>query len=104
MVPLEGGMTNRNYRVQVGDVGEDVEIYVLRLAGRNTASLGIDRECEVACSRAAADLGLGPEVVAFLPEFGALLRRFVPGAILTPEAIRRPEVLRQLADVLRRLH
>ncbi|MDQ2691487.1 MAG: hypothetical protein M3Y68_05615, partial [Chloroflexota bacterium] len=39
--PLEGGITNRNYRVNVGD-----ESFHLRLVGENTGLLGIDREHE----------------------------------------------------------
>src|SRR2546425_8040891 len=42
-------------------------------------SLGIDRACEVACSRAAASLGVGPEVIAYLPDQEAMVQRFVPG-------------------------
>src|SRR5438445_7009872 len=76
--PLGGGLTNRNYRIDA-----DGESYVLRVAGTNTALLGIDRACEAACSRAAAELGVGPAVVAHLPEHDAMLRRFVPGRTLT---------------------
>ena len=35
---LSGGITNHNYRVEVGD-----EVFVLRVAGENTTELGIDR-------------------------------------------------------------
>ena len=71
VTPLGGGLTNRNYRIDA-----DGESYVLRVAGKDTALLGIDRACEGACSRAAADLGVGPEVIAYLPEHDAMLRRF----------------------------
>ena len=37
--PLEGGITNHNYRVHV-----DGESFHLRIAGQNTEMLGIDRE------------------------------------------------------------
>jgi thiamine kinase-like enzyme len=97
--PLAGGLTNRNYRIDA-----DGASYVLRVAGRNTVSLGIDRACEVACSRAAAGLGVGPEVVAYLPEHDATLRRFLPGRTLAAEDIQQPAVLRRLVEVLRRYH
>src|SRR5213082_1190096 len=68
--PLGGGLTNRNYRIDIGP-----ESYVLRIAGKDTALLGIDRACEAACSRAAAELGIGPELVAYLPEHGLVFRQ-----------------------------
>ena len=99
VVPLDGGLTNRNYRLDA-----DGESFVLRVAGRNSALLGIDRACEVASSRAAAALGVGPEVVAYLPEHDAMLRRFVPGRTLTAGEVRQPAILRRLANALRRYH
>src|SRR6266540_4166029 len=40
-LPLDGGITNRNYRVRLG--GEDL---VVRLCGHGTEVLGIDRTTE----------------------------------------------------------
>jgi len=97
--PLVGGLTNRNYRIDAGG-----ESYVLRVAGKETALLGIDRACEVACSRAAAELGVGPEVVAYLPEHDAMVQRFVPGRVLTAEELKQPAVLRRAVVALRRYH
>src|SRR5439155_26225371 len=96
---LDGGLTNRNYRIDA-----DGQSYVLRVAGKDTALLGIDRACEVACSRAAEALGVGPEVVAYLPEHEAMVRRFVPGRLLTVRDIRQPAVLSRVAEILRRYH
>jgi len=97
--PLDGGLTNRNYRIDTG-----AESYVLRIAGKDTALLGIDRACEAACARAAAKVGVGPEVIAYLPEHGAMVRRFVSGRVLTAEDVQRPDVLRRVVDALRRCH
>jgi len=97
--PLGGGLTNRNYRIDA-----ERESYVLRVAGKDTALLGIERACEVACSRAAAELGVGPEVVAYLPEQELLVRRFVPGRVLTAEDIQHPAVLPRIVEALRRYH
>ena len=97
--PLGGGLTNRNYRIDA-----DGQSYVLRVAGKDTALLGIDRACEVACSRAAAALGVGPEVIAYLPEHEAMVRRFVPGRVLTAEDVQQPDVLSRVAETLRRYH
>lgn len=99
VTPLDGGLTNRNYRLD-----GDGESLVLRVPGKDTALLSIDRVCEAACSRAAAALGVGPEVIAFLPEHGAMVRRFVAGRALTAEEARQPAVMRRLVDALRRYH
>lgn len=99
VTPLEGGLTNRNYRVDI-----DGNSYVLRIPGDETALLGIDRQVEADCSRAAAQSGVAPEVIAFLPEHGALVRRFVDGRVLTAEDVRRPEILRRVVDSVRRYH
>lgn len=97
--PLGGGLTNRNFRIDT-----DSESYVLRVSGRDTALLGIDRACEFASARAAADLGVGPELVASLPEHGVMARRFVAGRVLTEELVRDPNVLKRVVSVLRRYH
>lgn len=97
--PLRGGITNRNYRVDTGG-----ESYVLRIAGENTRFLGIDRVVEHACSLAAAELDVGAEVIAFLPEHDALLTRFVPGDLLAPSDVRTLPVMRRIVSALRRYH
>ena len=53
---LEGGITNRNFLVNFG--GDD---YVVRLPGKGTELLGIDREAERLATEQAAELGIGPE-------------------------------------------
>jgi thiamine kinase-like enzyme len=55
---LDGGITNRNYRVSF--VGQDC---VVRLPGKDTALLGISREAERAANERASALGLAPAVV-----------------------------------------
>ncbi len=97
--PLNGGLTNRNHLIDA-----DGQRYVLRVAGRDTALLGIDRDCEVACSRAAAALGVGPEVIAYLPEHEAILRSFVPGRVLAVEDVQQPDVLKRVVAALQRYH
>jgi thiamine kinase-like enzyme len=96
---LSGGITNQNFRVDV-----DGESYVVRVAGELTDLLGIDRSVEYACALAAAGCGLGPEVVDFLPEHGALVTRFVSGQMLTPEDVRNPAGMRRIVAALRRYH
>jgi thiamine kinase-like enzyme len=74
--PLGGGITNRNFKVTVGG-----ESFVLRIGGKDTELLGIDRHAEHAASRIAAELGLAPEVVGFVEPEGYLVTRFVEGEV-----------------------
>jgi thiamine kinase-like enzyme len=97
--PLGGGITNRNFRVDT-----DGQSYVLRVGGKDTEVLGIDRRAEYEAASIAASLGVGPEVVAFVEPEGYLVTRFVEGAPAPPEEIRRPEVLTEVAALLRRVH
>jgi thiamine kinase-like enzyme len=97
--PLGGGITNRNFRVEA-----DGRSYVLRIGGKDTEVLGIDRHAEFRAASVAASLGVGPEVVAFVEPEGYLVTRFVEGTPSPPEEIRRTEVLHEVARLLRRVH
>ena len=96
---LGGGITNRNFKVTV-----EGEAFVLRIGGKDTELLGINRDGEHAASLAAAALGVGPEVIAFVEPEGYLVTRFVEGQPLPPEDARKPEMLRRIAETLRRVH
>ena len=96
---LSGGITNRNYRVNV-----DGSSFVLRVGGKETDLLGIDRVTEHAASLRAAEIGVGPEVIAFIEPEGWLVTRFIEGRSVPPEEIRTPEGIRRVAAALRKFH
>jgi thiamine kinase-like enzyme len=96
-VPLEGGITNRNYRVRFG--GRDC---VVRLPGKNTELLGIDREAERAATAAAAALGIGPDVIAFEPEHGCLVTGFIDARPVAADELRARAA--EVAQALRAIH
>ncbi len=97
---LSGGITNRNLRARLG--GRD---YVLRICAKDAEALSVDRETEVAATRAAHAVGVGPEVVAWLPgDPCCLVTAFVPGQPLSAEQVREPATLTGLAAMLRRIH
>ena len=96
---LGGGITNHNLKVEV-----DGERFVLRVAGKHTNLLGIDRTVELAATEAAAALGIGPEVIAFVEPEGWLVTRFVEGAIPQLERMREPATLERVARALRAFH
>ena len=101
LTPLSGGITNCNFLVAAA--GTD-ERWVIRLAGNDTYLLGISREVEHAATVAAAGVGVGPEVTAFIRPEGYLVTRFIVGSPVGDDAVRRPETLRRVAESLRRIH
>ncbi len=97
--PLGGGITNQNFRVDVGG-----ESFVLRIGGENTELLGINRQHERAANEAAARIGIAPEVVYFIEPEGYLVTRFVRGRPLPREEIGTPENICRVAAALKRIH
>jgi thiamine kinase-like enzyme len=98
-VALEGGITNRNFRMRFG--GTD---YVVRLCSKDTEVLGIDREAELAATRAAHEAGVAPAVALFLPEHACLITRFVHGRNVDASELRDPAVVGQVAASIRAVH
>lgn len=92
-------LTNRTFRI-----GRAGAAYVLRLPGPGTGRY-IDRLGEAANARAAAAIGLGPEVVFADPARGLMLTRFIDGAVpLSAARLRQPVELRATVLLLRQLH
>lgn len=97
--PLEGGITNLNYFVRRGEAR-----FVLRVGGVGTNLLGIERNREYAISRIAADLGIGAEVYAFLPDHAAMVTHFVDGHGVSAERAAQHDVIRRIMSTVRRYH
>jgi thiamine kinase-like enzyme len=94
---LSGGITNRNHVIEV-----DGERFVVRLPGRDTHLLEIDRECEQVAATRAAELGIAPPVLGRFDD--CLVTRFVVGAEIPAAEFRQPATLDAIAAILRRLH
>jgi len=92
--PLGGGITNRNFKVSL-----DGEVFVMRIGGKDTDLLGIDRRAEYAASVMAAELGVGPEVVGFVEPEGFLVTRFIEGSAVPPTELSIGEVAHTLVLV-----
>jgi aminoglycoside phosphotransferase (APT) family kinase protein len=118
-IPLEGGITNRNYRVRFGE-----RDCVVRLPGKDTSLLGISRDAERIANGAAAELGLAPAVIAgddeclvteYVPcraadasavraaagSLGAALRAFHDSGVQLSVRFWVPELLESFAEVVR---
>jgi thiamine kinase-like enzyme len=94
-VALSGGITNHNFRVVLG--GED---YVLRIHGKDTELLGIDRQSERLATELAAGLGIAPALAAAFDD--CLLTRFI--ACDAVGASEVAESFEQIALALRSFH
>ena len=97
--PLDGGITNCNYRVLLG--GAD---YVVRVPGRDTELLGIDRPAEARASAMAARVGVGPEVGAVIDDPSCLVTGFIEGSAVSPEQLGEPATLALTAAAIRSVH
>ena len=96
--PLRGGITNANFRVRLG-----ADVYFLRIPAGETTLLGIDRDVERAAAEAAAACGIGPPVVASLPDLGCLVTRYIDGRTLEDADIRGP-YLPAVVELVRTFH
>jgi thiamine kinase-like enzyme len=96
---LGGGLTNHNFKVTVGG-----EAFVVRVGGQDTELLGIDRRAEHGAALVAAEVGVGPEVVAFVEPEGCLVTRFVEGSPVPADEIRSAGSIARVAAALRAIH
>jgi thiamine kinase-like enzyme len=97
--PLEGGITNRNYVATLGGMR-----YVIRMPGKDTSLLGIDRDAEREANENAAALGVAPRVAAQLHDPPCLVTEFVECREMTPEDLREPETMGRVIASLRTVH
>lgn len=95
-VPLTGGLSNHNFKVE--DRGRR---YVVRI-GDDLPEHGVVRANEFAASRAAHRAGVSPEVVHTEP--GILVLDFIEGHTFSGEDFRNPANLERLVELVRRCH
>jgi thiamine kinase-like enzyme len=99
ITPIAEGRTNRNFRITT-----DHGSYFLRLSEEDTRFLGIDRNAEQESMRAAADAGVGPEVVAYLPELGCLVTTWLDAEPLSEGDLEREEILAPTMEAITAIH
>ncbi len=97
--PLSGGLTNMNYRVQVEGTP-----YFVRIPGASTKLLAIDRKNEYHNTQAAAEAGVGPRVVHYLPDHDVMVLEFIPGQTMSIDTLQAPGMPARIARSLKRLH
>jgi thiamine kinase-like enzyme len=97
--PLEGGITNRNFRARFGGVD-----HVIRLPGKDTNLLEIDRGAERIANERAARIGVAPPVAGSLDDPPAIVTEFIEGRGMEAADLAEPATLTQVARSLRKIH
>lgn len=94
-----GGMTNKNYKVDI-----DGQAYILRVAGAGTKSM-ISRINEKSNSIIAGILGLNTEILYFNEETGTKVSKLIESAeTLNPTTAKKEENMEIVAHLLKKLH
>jgi thiamine kinase-like enzyme len=96
---LSGGLTNENYLVEAGG-----QRFVMRIPGRSTELLAIDRANEVHNTKAAATTGIGPRVLEHVPGLDVLVLEFIAGPTMSAQTLQSKEMAARMAASFRRLH
>jgi thiamine kinase-like enzyme len=97
--PIAAGLTNKNFRVEV-----DGRPFFVRLPGASTDLLAVDRPNELHNTRAAAEAGIGPRLLAHDPATGAFALEWIDGRTMSNAAFAEPGTPARIAEALRRLH
>src|SRR6201997_5958760 len=84
--PLTGGLTNTNWKVT-----SPAGCYVIRISGKDTSLLAIDRVNEAHNTQAAAETGVGAPFVAAVAEHDALVLGYLEGEVMDTEKLRSGE-------------
>lgn len=97
--PLSGGLTNTNYRVEVGGVP-----YVVRIPGASTELLAVDRANEYHNTEAADDAGVGPHIAYYLADERVMVLDFIRGETMSIAKLQAPGMPTRIAHALKELH
>jgi len=96
---LSGGLTNSNYKVTV-----EATPYFVRVPGKNTELLAVDRRNEYYNSKSAAQAGVAPRVLYYLPRYQVMVLEFLEGRTMSREALQAPGMPTKIAAAIRQLH
>jgi thiamine kinase-like enzyme len=101
---LPGGLTNTNFHVQSDDgVSPSVNV-VVRWSQGDAELLGIDRDGEAFNTAAAAEAGVGAEVIEYRPDLSMLVIAYLAGHSLENADFADAGVLARAAAATRALH
>jgi thiamine kinase-like enzyme len=97
--PLSGGLTNSNFKVEV-----DGKPFFVRIPGESTELLAIDRRNEYFNSKAAAEAGVGPQVLYYLPDYQVMVLEFLKAKTMSNETLNATGMPTRIAQAIHRLH
>lgn len=93
------GLTNKNFII-----ADDSNKYAVRIGRENFHELGINRSGELAAMKAAADIGVGADIIYFSEDTGNMVTVYIEGKKWSYEDVVVPANLLRLADTLKRVH
>ncbi len=96
---LSGGLTNTNYKVEV-----DGTPYFVRVPGESTELLAVNRENEYHNTKAAAQAGVAPNVLYYLPDSCVMVLEFLNGKTMSKEMLNAAGMPTRMAQSIKRLH
>lgn len=94
-----GGLTNHSYKAML-DSGE---LYAVRIPGEGTEDM-INRGNEQVSTRLACSLGIDAKLLYFGKDGSKVTEYICDAETMTPENMRQPEHILQVAEIYRRLH
>jgi thiamine kinase-like enzyme len=97
--PLPGGLTNHNFRVDVGG-----DSFVLRIPGPRTELLAVDRDNEYHNAAAAWRAGVSPRILHRIEGLDGMVIEYIPGETMSAARLSEPGMPDRIAKALRRLH
>ena len=97
--PIEGGLTNANFRLTV-----DGSRYCVRIPGKDSTLLAVDRQNEWRNTVAAAASGAGARVAATVGDIPVMVLEWIEGEVQTGAALREDAAVPKMAAAIRRLH
>jgi thiamine kinase-like enzyme len=96
---IDGGLTNANFRLTVG-----ADRYCVRIPGKDSSLLAVDRQEEYRNTLAAAASGAGAGVFATVGDIPVMVLEWIDGEVQSGETLRRDESVPRMAAAIRRLH
>lgn len=97
--PLSGGLTNTNFRVEVGGIP-----YFVRVPGESTELLAVNRDNEYHNSKAAAEAGVAPKVLYHLPDYNVMVLEFLNGKTMSKESLNEKGMPARMAGAIKKMH
>lgn len=96
---LSGGLTNTNYKVDV-----DSSLFFVRVPGASTELLAVNRENEHFNTKAASEVGAGPQVLYYFPDYQVMILEFLQGKTMSKDSLNAPGMPVRIAESIQRLH